>query len=419
MTVTSSAPATATPTRPAVPTRFREAESRGRRMGRMLRLFGHLDGVIDEALMARIAAALLERDEPAAALAHAIRMRAGEPGRVTHAQLRTALDGGLDAVPDAPPALAEFMAVVTAVPEWADWGLIERGTAVFARLGRNAADVLLQLSLIGGYRFGGPTDLLVATGGLTGRMTRRRLAETQEWAGGLSSADALRPGGDGWRLTVHVRVMHAMVNSAFEPKWDVARWGLPINQADSAGTLGLFDGALLIGCRALGVPIAPDDALALMHMWRYVGWLMGVDPDFLTDDERERHRINYHLLVAAADMSEAGPKLAQAVVRVQRQRQYLGWPAPLRPARGWYERERVLSMLAGFLGPRTMRRLGLPLRPPWAFAYLIPLNAVRYRLLDRLPGGAARRDAWGKRVRDRILASYFAPGPDEVADATT
>src|SRR5205807_2164577 len=110
------------------------------------------------------------------------------------------------------------------------------------------------------------TDLLVATGGLTGRMTRRRLAETQEWAANLSSADALRPGGAGWRATVHVRVMHAMVNSAFEPKWDVDRWGLPINQADAAGTLGLFDGALLIGCRALGVPIPPDDAHALMHM---------------------------------------------------------------------------------------------------------------------------------------------------------
>jgi hypothetical protein len=66
-------------------------------------------------------------------------------------------------------------------------------------------------------------------------------------------------------------------------------------------------------------------------------------------------------------------------------------------------------MLAGFLGPRTVRRLGLPVRPPWAFGYLLPLNTVRYRVLDRLPGGTARRDAWGKRVRDRILASYFAP----------
>jgi hypothetical protein len=401
-------------TQAGTPTRFRESERRGVRLGRMLRLLGHLDGTVDELLMARIASALLARDEPAAALADAIRMRATDPRRVTHEQLRLALELGVDHVADAPPALAEFMAVVTDVPAWVDWELVERGTALFGRLGRNAADVLLQLSLIGGYRFGGPTDLLAATGGLTGRMARRRLAETQQWAAGLSSAASLRPGGAGWRLTVHVRVMHALVNAAFEPKWDTARWGLPINQADQAGTLGLFDGALLIGCRALGVPIPAADAHALMHMWCYVGWLMGVDPEFLTDDEHERHRINYHLLLAAADMSEAGPKLACAALEVQTQRRYAWWPASLRAARGWFERERLLSMLTGFLGPRTMRRLGLPLRPPWAFGYLLPLNTLRYRVLDRLPGGTARRDAWGKRTRDRVLASYFGTDVGDV-----
>ncbi len=55
-----------------------------------------------------------------------------------------------------------------------------------------------------------------------------------------------------------------------------------------------------------------------MHLWRYVGWLIGVDDDLLVDSERERHRINYHLLLAQAGISDAGPLLARAIVDAQR-----------------------------------------------------------------------------------------------------
>ncbi|PRC61720.1 DUF2236 domain-containing protein, partial [Mycobacterium sp. ITM-2017-0098] len=78
--------------------------------------------------------------------------------------------------PDCPAPLRDFFSVVDAVPSWVDFDLVNRGAAAYRRLGTNASDVMLQLSLIGGYRFGGPTDLLVETGGLTGRTTVRRLA---------------------------------------------------------------------------------------------------------------------------------------------------------------------------------------------------------------------------------------------------
>lgn len=391
----------------ALPSRFREAEQRGVRLGRGLRRFGRVRGPVDERLMARIGAALLERDEPGAALAHAIRMRAGEPGRVTHAQLRLALRDGIDAVAEASEALRDFIELVIAVPDWVDWELVDRGARLFTRMGPNAADVLLQLSLIGGYRFGGATDLLVATGGLTGGRTRRRLAETQHWATTLSSAENLRPGGEAWRLTVHVRVMHALINAAFEDRWDVSRWGLPINQADQAGTLGLFDGTVLIGCRAMGVPISEEEGHAFMHMWKYVGWLLGVDPDFLTDDEWERHRINYHILLAAPGVSQAGPSLARAVYESQASRHFPGWPGPLQPLRGRLEQERLLGMLTVFLGLEGMRELALPVRPPWPFAYIVPLNLWRYRIRGRGAAGERRLEEWGREFTQWLLGTYF------------
>jgi hypothetical protein len=415
------------PAAASYPLRFRAAEARGARIGRPLRLLGRVRGV-DEVLMDRIGRAFFEADDAGAALAAAMRLPAGTPGRVSHPQLREALAGpggvgstrGGDA--EVPQALRDFLDEVTTVPDWVDWDLVDEGAAVLRRLGQNAGDVLLQLSLVGGYRFGGPADLLAATGALTGG-TMRRLAETQEWTVGLSEPGALRPYGPAWRATVHVRAMHALVGTSFAdpvadrarrdpdrsdaPRWDTARWGLPINQADQAATLGLFDATLILGCRALGVRIPPSDSRALMHLWKWVGHLMGVHPDFLVDDEWARYRINYHVLLAQAAVSDAGPRLARAVVAAQAERTYPG-PAWWQPWRARLERERLLSMLTVFLGVRSMRELGLPLRPPWAHVYLLPLNVWRYHLLGRSSRGREHLDRWGRRRSDAILASYVS-----------
>jgi hypothetical protein len=206
--------------------------------------------------------------------------------------------------------------------------------------------------------------------------------------------------------------MHALVNESFESRWDVERWGKPISQSDQAATLALFSSVLLLGSRALGVPISREDSLAVMHLWRYIGWLMGVDEDWLVETEREQHRMNYHVLLAQDGISEAGPQLAQAIVDAQKDLRF-GRFAPLR---SWYARERLLSMLTTLLGPRSMREFGLPLRPPWAPAYVIVLNQLRYRVVGRVPAGRRALIRWGDRVQQRELRHHFGPDRPEVGD---
>lgn len=397
----------------ALPTRFREGEKRAARLGRPLRLFGRVTSV-DEELMARLGAGFMQVDELGAELARALRAPAGDPERVTMAQVRQALAGGLASVADAPPALVRFFETIETVPDWVDLDLVEEGARVGRRLGRNAADVLLQLSLIGGYRFGGPADLLVATGGLVGDATMRRLGETQKWTIAVSEEGGLRPGAEGVALTAHVRIMHALVNESFTPRWDVARWGMPINQSDQAATLGLFSGAMLLGCRALGVRVTARESRALMHQWKYIGWLMGVDEQWLVDTEREQHRLNYHVLRAQAGVTDAGAALSRAILDVQDQL-HIRWFA--RPRRR-YVKERLLSMLTGFLGPTSMRELGLPLRPPWAMVPVIALNTVRYRIIGRTAAGERHLQRWSRRVRTEILRRHFGDDHAEVGRLT-
>jgi hypothetical protein len=293
-----------------------------------------------------------------------------------------------------------------------DFDLVEEGAGVARRFGANGADVLLQLALIGSYRFAGPPDLLAATGGLTGGGAVRRLAETQYWAFAATGRGALRRGGEGFRLTVHVRLMHALVNHAFETggRWDTARWGLPVNQADLAATLGLFSGVQLLGVRMLGVPVGRRDSRAFMHLWKYVGLLLGVDEDWLCDTEAEQHRLNYHHLLAQCYGSAAGPPLANALVAAQGA-VHSGRFARLR---GGYARARLLSMLRYFLGARGMRDLGLPAALPWAVPPIVAANTVRYRVLGRTPPGRRALRRWGDRSSLAVVARSFGGEVPEV-----
>jgi hypothetical protein len=396
-----------------LPSRFRADEERGARIGRVLRSVARVKQV-DEDLMELIGERFMQRDEIGAALVTA--MREGDD-RVTMAQFHRALARGIDSVEAAPPALRAFFEHVDAVPDWVDMDLVNEGARLYRSYGQNAADVLLQLSLIGGYRFGGPTDLLVATGGLTGDMTKRRLGETQKWGVAISEHDAMLRGGEGFQLTVHVRLMHALVNHRFETgeRWDVGTWGLPINQSDQAATLGLFNGTLLIGVRALGVRVTRADSAAVMHLWKYVGWLMGVNEDWLFDAERDQHRLNYHVLLAQAGVTPAGPQLANAILEAHDDL----FADRFAPVVRRYGKARLLSMLRVFLGKEGLQDLQLPVRPPWAVLTIVPGNLVRYHLLGRTRWGRQHLQRRGARARRTLMYRYFGADVPEIGALPT
>ena len=374
----------------------------------------HVAGVHhdDEDLLDLIGRRMYARDEPGAALVRAMR-GGGDPGeRVTMAQFKKALDEGIRSVPDAPPQLVRFFAVVDDTPAWVDFALIERGAGVLRRLGRTVTDVLLQLSLIGGYRFGGPAELLAATGGLSGKTAMRRLGETEAWSHAIARPGALRRDGEGFRLTVHVRVMHALINDRFEAngRWDTEEWGLPVNQSDQAGTLGLFNSTLLIGARALGRCVSAADARAVMHLWKYVGWLLGVDEDWLFDTEREQNRFNYHVLLAQDGQTPAGAALTEAVLEGQR-RLNEGRLSPLRAA---YARARLLGMLRCFLGRESLEGLRIPVTLPWAVPPVLVKNLAASLLFGHTERGRLVLERAGERFRSRRGALLFDGGRPRV-----
>jgi hypothetical protein len=196
--------------------------------------------------------------------------------------LERCLSHGISSVPDAPQAFRALFADLDAVPPWVDDAALDRGGALLMRVGVLGGICLGAQSLVVGYASPGGNKPLVFSGRLV-ESASRRLNETSRFVQAVCRPGGMRRFSDGFQITVKVRLMHAQVRRMLlrSGKWDSSKWGKPINQHDMAGTTLLFSISVLEGLRAFGVKMTNDEAESYMALWRYVGRVIGVDPDIL------------------------------------------------------------------------------------------------------------------------------------------
>ncbi len=149
-----------------------------------------------------------------------------------------------------------------------------------------------------------------------------------------------------------------------------------------------------------------------MHLWKYVGWLIGVNDDWLFDLERDQHAFNYHVLLAQGDITEAGPHLAQGIMDAQNSLHFRRFPRLGRA----YTRARLLSMLRPFLTKEGMRDLKLPVRLPWASVGVFGRNLVNHHVLGRTAWGDRRLHKQSAKNRDTIMYRHFGPDTPEIGN---
>lgn len=355
-----------------VPRRFGMDRPWAERAARPLRLVAGPGADPTEEELAALATGLLRRDELAADLIRAVRPN----------ELHKALAAGPS--DDVPEPVRAFLDTLSRRPDWVDDELLARGAEACRAFGMDAGLVLAYGSLLGGYRTAAALEPLVRTGRLAGGETLRRIQETSLWWRAVTEPGGMAPDGAGFRATVHVRVMHALVNARLEadPEWDRELRGVPINQYDQASTLGVFSTSFLLHLRLLGVRVPRADAAAVMHLWSYVGWLMGVDEEWLPHTERRGRRLLYHFLANDPPPDANSTALAKALITMTDD-VTSGW-------RRFYERERALSVSCWLLGPAAMRDLGLAYRLPWYGLARVGANLLVSHILGRLPGGRRR-----------------------------
>ncbi len=233
----------------------------------------------------RLAPYLMRTDPLADAAALAFEsMKPGEG----FAQVERALEHGIAGVPDAHPAIAALFREVERVPPWVDFGVVDRAGELLLRSGAFGGLILGLQSLPYGYASPGGNKPLAFSGRLT-EQAPRRLSETSRFVHAVCLPGGLRRGGEAFAICVKVRVMHARVRRLLwqSGKWDRDAWGEPINQHDMVATTMLFSLVVLDGLRKLGFRVSPTEAQRYVHLWRYVGWLLGTDYELLFATEAE------------------------------------------------------------------------------------------------------------------------------------
>lgn len=206
------------------------------------------------------------------------------PGAV-HSMLARALQASGPTPSEMPDSLAEFVAHASAVPDWFDPEIARVASTAFLR----NSDIVLA-ALVGGSIVEGFSTLISKSFRIRGRVLSagvRRLKQNgmqlleQYLPGGMD------PGGDGWRLTLRVRLVHAQSRYLIKQsdEWDHEEYGEPVSAAHVLLAGAAFSGRLMRHTATLGGDFNREEREAYIHVWRYTGHLIGIPDELLFDDE--------------------------------------------------------------------------------------------------------------------------------------
>lgn len=362
----------------------------------------------DPEIVDRIVASAFESDESADRLVAAFAVL---PGGAGWRMLDRALAEGLDAVPEAPPALGEVLGPVLHPPAWVDFEAVDAGAVAWWRGGGMVQLLTMTAgSLAYGYRSASLTRPLAATGRLA-EMAPRRLGETSRWVLAAARPGAMRPGAPGLHDTVRLRLLHALIRAHLRRAggWDTTAWGEPISVGDTLATgMGGFFLIPLEAMRDLGVRHERAELESMFALWRWISFVMGVPERHLPATLEEAEATIAAALTLDGGPNADSPRLMRALLF-----HGLGFdrlPGPL----GAVARGATGQLLGGFarrwLGDDMADRLEVPNTPLKRLAPVLrPLTRARSRALATGAFGSQERIVELEyAVMERVLAAVGA-----------
>jgi hypothetical protein len=284
--------------------------------------------------------------------------------------LDTALAEGIDAVPDAPVPLRRLFAQLDDVPFWVDWDRLSLAGATHRRCGLTGGMVLACCSLPLIYSSPAGNKPLVLSGRLVQRAPRR-LSETARFATATFMPGGLKRFAEGFQITVRVRLMHAQVRRLLgqSGRWDTDAWGAPINQVDMVRTNLLFSQAWLENLRKLGFQFSHEESDSVMMLWRYSGYLLGIDAELLCATEEEGRRLADLTVMTQGPPDRDAQDLTRALIELAIPR-VLHWED-----QAWWLVPFCYALSRALIGAELAEALNYP-RASWALTARLLTRAV-------------------------------------------
>jgi hypothetical protein len=322
-----------------------------------------------------------------------------------------ALTSGIESVTDPSPELVAMFGQIGTDPEWVDWDTIEHGAEVFRRYGQELYPYFGMITFVG-YANRTVNRPLALTGAYTGNSAFHRFLETCRFWTDTTEPGAMRPGGAGRRSAVMVRVLHSIIRHTLlpHPEWDQAELGVPISQLGMFSTLlasSHFPGQQL---KLLGYRPSDDDIVAMMHHWRYVGYLMGHEPPWWPETVADGFRAQ--LLVMLAEEPGFGPDTEDLCRSFMNTYLPPGDARGLRRAAGNLRYRAQLGHARFYIGADPYNSCGLPDPGLWRYAPLarfVP-NFARETVRRTIPHAAGRIDQAHRGARKEFLRKNLEGG---------
>ena len=142
----------------------------------------------------------------------------------------------------------------------------------------------------------GFTTLISQSFFITGRLTDRgvrRLRQNIRHLLEIMLPGGLERHGEGWKLSVRLRLVHARVRQQLlvSEDWDQEAHGMPLSAAHIALASCNFSGMMLWAAGRIGARLNDEERDSFMQIWRYTAWLMGVPDALIFRDEAEAREI--------------------------------------------------------------------------------------------------------------------------------
>lgn len=208
------------------------------------------------------------------------------PQEEVHKLLRAGMDEDREGMRNAPKLLRDFfLDAPPPDPDWLDHGAFAPGIRAFQKNSVQVLAAFVTAVLIDGF-----STLISKSFVQTGRIFDNgvwRLKQNNRqqieifWPGGLERQ------GDGWKLSVRIRFVHAQVRRllAQSDEWERDAWGVPISAAHLGYAIACFATRTVHHSESLGARYSAEERAGFHAVWRYAGYLMGIPETVLFTDE--------------------------------------------------------------------------------------------------------------------------------------